>query len=260
MPFQSNSGTLPATWGSWTQLRRLSLGPGGFSGPLPQEWGGWPPLESLRLSGLGVTGGLPPGWFGNTTNTTASANTTANTTASANTTVSTNATVSGQKELELTNMPGLQVSWPALQALTMRGAPSLRHVALGGLGNMTASGLSPFLGSFSSLETLVLANMSTGGTVPAAWASLPAGRLSTLDLSGNALSGTLPSWLMALVGPPPAMPFDAAMRKGWLLDLSRNILTGAARAGLAVCGAAAGPLERGVWTRALLCPGPLSCL
>jgi hypothetical protein len=116
------------------------------------------------------------------------------------------------------------VTAPALSVLRAwldpkAAAQRLQNLSLAGLGGLAGAGLGGAINAtlYRNLTTLVLANLSLGGTLPAAWASLPAGKLTALDVSGNNLTGPLPTWLASLVAPQP----------GWLLDVSRNSLNGA---------------------------------
>jgi len=172
-------------------------------------------LESLRLVNLGLVGALPAEW-------------------------TQPSSFPALRELELSGMPGLQIaSWATLRGwLDPKGPQQLQRLHLAGLSGLAAAGLdAAFPAIYRNLSTLVLANMSLGGPISDSWSTLPAGKLGVLDLSGNQLSGSLPSALMTVMGPPVALKQQMAVGTmmmmgpppGWLLDLSRNNLTGVQR-------------------------------
>jgi hypothetical protein len=184
---------LPTQWGGWgPALKTFGLKGSGCNGPLPPTWSAWSALESLQLSGLALTGTLPAEW----------------TAPSA---------FPNLRELELSAMPGLTAAnWAALHDWLLPKAPRLQRLALAGLRGVAGVGLDPMFGSFTNLTTLVLANMSLGGPVPAAWSSLPTSKLWALDLSGNGLSGGLPDWAVgAMAAPPPGVVVVPPPPGGW---------------------------------------------
>jgi hypothetical protein len=165
-------------------------------------------VEVLHISGLALSGLLPPEWTASTS-------------------------FPLLRELELSNMPGLTSDYTSLHDWLLPKAARMERLVLSGLGGLEGSGLDPMYGSFTNLTALVLSNMNFGGPVPAAWASLPVGKLWVLDLSGNNLSGSLPDWAVGVMTPPPLgatlspLPPGLPFIKGWLLDLSHNNFTGA---------------------------------
>lgn len=149
------SGTLPPSLGSMEILNRLSLAGNTFTGSIPKSYGSFQGTL-LDLEVNQLTGSFPSG------------------------------TLSGIRWLglennQLTNLP------------SVFNAPRLRSFRAG---NNTIEGRLPeFQGLWStgSIEEILLSENRFTGTIPRSWVMLNG--LGTLDLSGNELTGAVPSRL-----------------------------------------------------------------
>jgi hypothetical protein len=187
------AGQLPSSIGSLYQLEELRLtGAFGISGSIPSTWSSLTGLRALELSSLsGLTGGLPSSW------------------------IATGGGMTQLSELILRDLPHLELP---PRPLPYAVAPSTRltRVALVNLKSVQGITLDQQLPQHHpNLTELWLSRLGLAGSLPTAWSAPGNGsRLRLLDLSANALSGSLPGWVWTALAP------------GAVLDLSRNSLTG----------------------------------
>jgi hypothetical protein len=167
----------------------------GITGTLPASWGAFLQLERLELAGLSLTGPLP--------------------------------VLAGMPSLTsvvLRDMPGLLLPRAGVSALLAAGS-GLQELVLHNVGGWQGvvldGGLAVALPNILHLE---LVQLGLAGELPSTWEQgFRPKQLRELALAGNALNGSLPVWLVPLVGVS--------------LDVSANSFTGAASVHASGCGA-----------------------
>eukprot|EP00879_Flechtneria_rotunda_P022926 GHRR01024231.1.p1 GENE.GHRR01024231.1~~GHRR01024231.1.p1 ORF type:complete len:471 (+),score=117.16 GHRR01024231.1:181-1593(+) len=183
---------LPDSWKALINLQqlRISAAPG-VTGTIPESWSNLTQLQMLELSGLSLSGQLPSGWVTNN--------------------------MSAVTNITLSDMPQLQL--PAKSITYWATNRNMMHFVLRNVGGL--SGSTFYYRAYmvwpdwkKNLTTLVLSKLGLTGTIPDSWEWLPAGKLQTLDLSSNAITGTLPNWVGNLLA------------ANAVLDLSNNQIQG----------------------------------
>lgn len=174
---------LPPSWSNLTQLTdlRITAAPA-VTGPFPSEWAALR-LQRLELNTLGVSGPLDV--IGS---------------------------ISTLTNLALRTL--LSATLPA-NLTTLVPNPSATSIAVAAVSGWTGQALSPDLPvTYPNLSTLALAGLGLVAGVPSSWQAFRPQQLSSLQLSTNSLTGTLPSWL------------GARMARGYTLNLGNNNFTG----------------------------------
>lgn len=156
----------------------------GITGGLPSSWASnMTQLQRLELANLSLSGPMP--------------------------------SLSGLENLmhlALRHMPQLMLPKTGLAAAN----DTLEALLLENVGGLAGLALDPNLPfAYPDLKLLGLIQLNLSGSVPASWQAFEQGQLQQLLLAGNALNGSLPDWLAALMAP------------GAELDLSSNRFTGA---------------------------------
>jgi len=163
------AGVLPASWANLTKLNelRISNAPN-LTGGLPQEW------ATLRLQQLDLT----------------------------------NLSLSGQLTA-LSSIPSLAVvalrhmpnaTLPAAGPGSLFTNTSLAELVIENVGGWVGTGLDANMpNSYPNISRLALVQLGMVGGIPTSWQSFQPQQLKDLDLSRNALNGTLPSWLASRV-------------------------------------------------------------
>jgi hypothetical protein len=179
-----NAGTLPPGWSSLAQLSELRiLNAPQITGPLPTEWTANLKLEWLELSALGISGPLDA--VGN---------------------------ISTITNLALESLPYATLQTPLELLVPNTSATAIVLRAVAGLGGHMLNTNIPF--TYPNISRLALSELGLVGEIPATWASFGPQQLTGLYLSGNALNGTLPTWLASRIA------------RGYTLDLGSNQFTG----------------------------------
>lgn len=179
-----NSGNLPLSWGNLAQLSELRITNAPLiTGPIPVEWTANLKLQLLELSTLGISGPLD---------------------AIANISTVTN--------LALKSLPSATLQTPLQFLVPNTSATDIVLRAIAGWGGQMLNANLPSM--YPNLSRLGLSELGLVGEIPAAWASFRPQQLTGLYLSGNALNGTLLSWLASRIA------------RGYTIDLGSNQFTG----------------------------------
>jgi hypothetical protein len=179
-----NAGTLPPSWDSLPQLSELRITNAPLiTGPLPAEWTANLKLQWLELSALGIFGPLDA--IGN---------------------------ISTITNLALRSLPYATLQTPLESLLPNNSATVIVLRAVAGWGGQMLNANIP--STYPIISMLALSELGLVGEMPAAWASFRPQQLRGLYLSGNALNGTLPTWLASRIA------------RGYTLDLGSNLFTG----------------------------------
>lgn len=177
------AGVLPPSWSNLTQLTDLRIiAAPAVTGPFHSEWA-FLRLQRLELDKLGLSGPLDV--IGN---------------------------ISTLTNLALRALPSATL--PA-NLTTLVPNPSATSIAVAAVSGWAGQALDPNLPvTYPNLSTLALAGLGLLGSVPSSWEAFRPKQLSSLQLSTNSLTGTLPGWL------------GACMARGYTLILGSNNFTG----------------------------------
>jgi hypothetical protein len=189
----TGAGSLPASWSSLINLTELRItGAALLNGSIPASWAGMSQLQVLELTNLSsLSGSLP--WSAGATS------------------------LTSLKSLALQSLPRFTLPNGAISAWA--DSPSLlTNLVISAVFHSNRSLDSLNLLHYRNLSTLVLSGAGLVGPIPSSWAARSNSsysQLQTLDLCTNALTGTLPAWLVTLITPAYGS-----------LDVARNQLSG----------------------------------
>lgn len=164
-----------------------------LAGVLPASWANLTQLNELRISNApNLTGGVPPEWA----------------TLRLQQLDLTNLSLSGQLSA-LSSIPSLTVvalrhmpnaTLPAAGLSSVFANTSLAELIIENVGGWVGLGLNASMPvSYPNISRLALVQLGLVGGIPTSWQSFQTQQLKDLDLSRNALNGTLPSWLASRV-------------------------------------------------------------
>ncbi|KAK9907690.1 hypothetical protein WJX75_008211 [Coccomyxa subellipsoidea] len=199
------SGPLPASWSNLTSLETLSLGQNSLTGTLPSSWAGMANLQKMDFNKNKLRGTLPPAWA------------------------------------SMTQMQVLDFSYNQLTGTMPSSWASMTNLTVCSFRENTLTGALPSSwASMANMTSLEIYNNNFTGTLPPEWALLfadPTAFPPNLDLSGNRLSGMLPSSWSNMTSLRTLdlshNNFGGTLPPSWLrlqrlelLDLNHNNLTG----------------------------------
>ena len=160
------SGELPREWGQMQRLRVLDLKRNYITGPLPRTWSKLEQIEALFLNENLISGFLPASW-----------------------------SELGNLQLLILGTNRLRGSLPS----SWHRLSQLEGLWLGG--NFLTGPLPAQWSRMQNLEILDLGNNGFFGTIPSTWSLFGTREDFRLELSGNRLSGCIPSSLQAKLDP-----------------------------------------------------------
>eukprot|EP00775_Hariotina_reticulata_P011533 gene11533-11676_t len=208
-------GSLPASWSSLTNLTELRMtGAAQMNGSVPASWAAMSELQVVELTNLtSLSGSLP--WAAGPTS------------------------LTNLQSLQLQNLPRLMLPNGPMSAWA--NSPSLlKKLVVSNVLRSNRSLDSLDLMHYKNVSAVVLSGAGLIGPFPGGWAARSNSsysKLQTLDVSDNALTGTLPAWVPTVL--TPASPyldmtrnqFSGSLPVTWsgnfgTLRLSNNLLTG----------------------------------
>ncbi|KAJ4726505.1 putative Kinase [Melia azedarach] len=166
------TGQIPATFAKLTNLTDFRIGDNHFAGQIPDFIQNWTNLKKLVIQASGLVGPIPSGI----------------------------ASLLKLTDLRISDLNGPAATFPQIGNMTNMTTLILRSC------NLTGQ-LPAYLGQMTSLKILDLSFNKLSGVIPSSFNDQ---RVTNIYLTGNMLTGTIPSWIL---------------EKGTDIDLSYNNLT-----------------------------------
>lgn len=181
-------GPLPANLGRLSRLRRLLLSANNFTGTIPETFGNLKNLTDFRIDGNAISGKMPD-FIGNWT------------------------------ELTRLDMQGTLMQGPITRAISqLTNLSEMRILGLSG-----SSTKFPNLQGLENMKIVILRNCSIFGSIPEYMGNM--GKLKTLDLSYNNLTGPIPNTFQGSKFDNLFLASNALSGEipSWILDSRENI-------------------------------------